>query len=255
MKIRPAGQDGKRLVSRIAADVRAEIHRVRGLRKEPHIRAVGVVNGQETAVTVAHLRKRGDVGAVSEIIRAGDIDGGGHASLPAQTVKHNSQLFAADLAGFVGERLSFSRCLRHDPVHLDIQQRDRVQEGPVHIARGEDTRSDPAVKRRHFQKKEHGAHTERRPLGRVERAAAEQRARVGLALGDDAAGLREHIRPVDLRDVKRLNAQRPGHSLVTGHMKPHRVAFAVGLNKIINRCVHGNPLLLRAAAGAAATKP
>lgn len=58
----------------IAADIRAQLHRVTGLRQKPQIRAVGVIHQQQSARLMADLRDPPDIQHVAQIIRAGHID-------------------------------------------------------------------------------------------------------------------------------------------------------------------------------------
>ena len=66
---------------------------------------------------------------------------------------------------------------------------------------------------------------------------AEQGGGVCLALGQDAAGLVEGVRPGDLRDVPAFKAQKRA-SLVAGHVEPHAPLFPVGFYKVVDRGVH-----------------
>ena len=76
MEIRPSGQRRQGLVRRIAADVRAEVNRVTGLRQKFQVCAVGVVNTKEHAVLFADGGNALDVKHISEVVRACDVHGG-----------------------------------------------------------------------------------------------------------------------------------------------------------------------------------
>ena len=74
MQISCPGEGGKGLVSRIAADVRAQIHRMPGRLQEPQIGTVGVIHQKQCAVAVAKFGKCRNILQVAEVIGRGDVE-------------------------------------------------------------------------------------------------------------------------------------------------------------------------------------
>ena len=93
MQIRSSGQDRQRLVGRVTAEIRAAIQRMLRPLQELEVGPVGVVNEQQGIVAVAELCQTAQLRTVSELIRAGHLDG---RRCTRRIGEHCLQLFAVD---------------------------------------------------------------------------------------------------------------------------------------------------------------
>ena len=204
----------------VAAHRRAEVERVSALGQEFQIRAVGVVHEQRRIVLLADGGKSRDIRHIAQIIRAGDVHGGGRHGQCTQRV---FQPFRPDLAGAKARPL-----LRPQPDDLRVAERGGVDERLVDVPRGHDGRSGAGQQR----EVHHCANALAAALRGIERRAAAEDGGGVLFAGFDQA-----VRPGDLGDVERLAAEKR-LSLMPRHMEPQRVRRGVVLDEIANGSVH-----------------
>ena len=93
MQIRASGQDRQSLVGRVTTEIRAAVQRMLRPLQELEVGPVGIVHEQQGIVAVAELCQTAQLRTVSEIIRAGHIDGRRCARCIGE---HCLQLFTAD---------------------------------------------------------------------------------------------------------------------------------------------------------------
>lgn len=196
---------------------------------------MSVVNGKNDLMSAADIGNGADIADIAEIIGTRYVYGGGVIS-----EDHLFQLVGSEATG---EKLPFAGV---QPFYLHIKKRCGGDKGLVCVSCRDNKRTDTAPDGGALNQIEHRADTERRAFGRVEGfCAPEKRGGVFLALSDDAAGVIENVRTGDFRDVERLRTEMR-HALVTGHVKPYRVFFRIGLNKIAYRRIHACSDLLAA---------
>ena len=213
MQQRGSGQGGQRLVQRVAAQVRPQLHRVQGTSVLPlqkaQVRPVGVVHQQRNAVGVRDLRDALDVGHHPKIVRRGDVDCA-HIFFPLQRRRHIRRGDAAD-------QPLLSVPLRVDPHRFQPQQGHRVDRRRVDVAPGNHLAAFPRHQPQHRLDAEGGAaRADHRRAGAVklcenffqflERAIVLEQAVGSLHLGQVVGGKR----------AERLD----GRALVPGHVQP-----------------------------------
>ena len=84
---------------------------------------------------------------------------------------------------------------------------------------------------------QHGPDAQAGALGGVDRGAAEKSRGVLLALGDNAGGVEQIIRPVDLRQIPVL-AAKFFDALVPRHVEPCRGILGVLTHKVTDGGIH-----------------
>ena len=134
MQIRPAGQHRQGLVRGIAAEVRAEIHRVTGWREKAQIGPVGVVHQQQGPVGVTDFGQRRKPRQEAQIVRAGQID-----RVRSAFRERSVQKLRRGLRGEI-------RILRgREPDNVQIEQRRRRQERLVTVPGSKDAETVPIL--------------------------------------------------------------------------------------------------------------
>ena len=236
-----------------------------GLRQEVQIGAMGIVDQEEDAVPVTYVRDRAEVDQMTQIVRAGQIEGVGPFRQDRPLDRGRRRV-----GGEVG------RALVPEPADVQVQQSRCRQEGAVDVAGGQDAegggirilrlcfaplrmrRYDPArfLRRRLIRlsvrtgapspygdgfmlhgQKEHGADAVRRALRGIEGGAGEEAGSVPLACGDDAVRLVEAVRAGDLGQVPVFAVQRPT-ALVPRHMQPGGIGSQILVYIIKDRDIH-----------------
>ena len=237
MQIGSAREDRQRFVSGIAAHRRAQRD---GMPTSPdqkvQICSMGVVHQKRNAVSAADTGKCRDVLHPAEVIRAGDVDAKGSFPLLCQTVQRHGELFLRH--GAAAQRTgSFRR--GPEPLDVKIEQRRRIQQRLVRIARGQKERALTFGGRLHRQT-QHGPDALRRPLRTIiSMRRPKQAGRIGFALGDDAFGLVQLVRTFDLRDIVGFEPQQI-LPLMPGHMEPGGSRTRVVPHKIYDRRGHAH---------------
>ena len=215
----------------IAADICAQIHGVLRGGEEAEIRAVRIVHGEHRIVLMADLGERSDIRHAAQVIRAGDVDGGGRLG---KRIEHARERIGRDLAG--AQR---GHALRMNPDDVKVQQRGGKDEGLMHVARGDDGAGCAGAAAGKAQM-QHRADALAGALGGVQRPGrAEEGGSVPFALRDDAGGLVQRVRAGDFGDVQRFAAEKCP-AFVTGHVKPCRAGFRIAADKISDGRVHRN---------------
>ena len=233
MEVRPAGEDGQGFVGAVAAEVRAQVHRVPGGREKAQVRPVGVVRQQGDAAPVGNLRQGGDIALPAQVVRTGDVH---RRRRRGELVQGRLQPLRRDGAGAQGGR----SLLRPQPGHLQIQQGGGVQERLMDVPRRQNRRT-AAGRRVPRRQGQHGPDALGGTLGGVKGpGSAEEGGGVFLALRDDAGRLVEGVRAGDLRDVQGLAAQK-GPSFVSRHVQARAAGGGVGPDEVRNGGGHARP--------------
>ena len=180
-------------MGRVTAQIRPQVQGMAGGGEEAQVGPVGVVRQKRRFMGMAHLRQGGDVRQVSQVIRAGDIDGGGGGR---QDLQRPFQPLRRNGAGAEGGPRSL---LRPEPEGFEVQQGGGMDKGFVDVPGRQDYRGRPRRAVLEGQE-QHGLDTLAGAPGGIERGpGAKEGGGVFLALRDDARRLIEGIRPGDFR--------------------------------------------------------
>ena len=222
MQIGPAGEHRQRLVGRIAAQVRPQVHWVQGAGQEFQVSPVGIVHQQGHPIPMAHARDFPHGGQIAQVVGARQIDGEGLFFFFQNGRFH----------GFGGDGTAQVAVPSPEPGDGKIQQHRRVEEALVGIP---PSKASPLAAGAGIGQIQHGPNGQTGALCGVDRPAAEEPGGVFFAPGKDAFRVVQVVRPPDLRDIQAFAAQYPP-ALVARHMEPDRGGCGIGPDEITDRC-------------------
>ena len=238
MQVCAPGDNRQRFVAGIAAHGCAQCNgMLTALRQKTQVSTVGIIHQKRNAKILAHFGQRCNILHTAEIIRTGDVDAKGPLALLHQTMQSICQLCSRHRAA--------AKCTgilrrRPEPLDIKIQQRRRIQQRFVSVARCQQERALSGCGRSLQCKAQHRTDA----LGRALCAVigmhrAEQPGSVGFALGNDAVSPIQFIRTLYFGNVPRLKAQK-ALALVAGHMQPGGAGLGVPAHKIHNGRGHAH---------------
>ena len=238
MQICASGDNRQCFVAGIAAHGCAQCNgMLTALRQKTQICAVGIIHQKRNAEILAHFGQRSNILHTAEIIRAGDVDAKGPLALLHQTMQSICQLCSRHRAA--------AKCTgilrrRPEPLDIKIQQRRRIQQRFVSVARCQQDRTLSGCGCGLQCKAQHRTDALGRALCAViGMRCAEQPGSVGFALGNDAVSPVQFIRTLYFGNVPRLKAQK-ALALVAGHMQPGGAGLGVPAHKIHNGRGHAH---------------
>ena len=238
MQVCAPGDNRQRFVAGIAAHGCAQCNgMLTALRQKTQVSTVGIIHQKRNAKILAHFGQRCNILHTAEIIRTGDVDAKGPFALLCQTPQSTCQLCSRHRAA--AKRTGILR-RRPEPLDIKIQQRRRIQQRFVSVARCQQDRTLSGCGRSLQCKAQHRTDA----LGRALCAVigmhrAEQPGSVGFALGNDAVSPVQFIRTLYFGNVPRLKAQK-ALALVAGHMQPGGAGLGVPAHKIHNGRGHAH---------------